>query len=123
MSYLKMTTIQGHKAGYVEPTAPPLTDERYKQVEANRPHTITSVRNGHWSPEMAVAAARRMGAVGAVTITHSTGDMSGKGRGGYDAKYVGDENEIKRVALSPAETEYDDADDVNAIYDDAIGAP
>jgi hypothetical protein len=118
MSYHKMTTIIGHKAGYVAPTAPVATMERHAQVEANRPHVVISVRAGHWKPERAVATARRMGIVGTIEITHSTGDLSGKGRGGYDRRWVGDERGFKSVDLTPAEKEYDDAADVNALYDE-----
>ena len=47
-----------------------------------------TVRAGHWKPAAMVRLARTMGLVGVAEAEHSTGDMSGKGRGGYDRNFV-----------------------------------
>lgn len=45
---------------------------------------VSTARNGRWKPETAARVARRMGIVNACRLSHHTGDLSGKGRGGQD---------------------------------------
>ena len=45
-----------------------------------------TVRSGHWSEEAALAAAKRMGLVMYVWLSHHTSDISGRGRGGEDGR-------------------------------------
>lgn len=117
MSYHKMTTICGRRAGYIEPTAPVGTDERYAQIMTNHDQTVIAVLSGHWKPESALGYARRRGVVGPVEVTYSTADMSGKGRGGYDSALIVDESGSRPRPLTQAEREYDDAEDVHAAWD------
>lgn len=49
---------------------------------------ITASRNGHWKPETAAKVAAAAGMVGAFEMRHSVGDLSGKGRGGHDGRFV-----------------------------------
>jgi hypothetical protein len=120
MSYHKMTTIHGHKATYVEPTAPRGTDERWSQIEANQAAVYISVRDGHWKPLSAAKAARHSGVVGPVEVTYSTGDLSGRGYGGYDKKFsVSASDEVTEIPLSDYQVYYDDAGDVNELWDEA----
>ena len=116
MTYIKNSTIHGHKADY-KPIVGDM-DDRYAQIEANRPYVVTTVRPGHWKPESALALGRKLGIVGPVEVTYSTADMSGKGRGGYDKKFTVDENGVTDVPLSDYERYYDDADDINDLYDE-----
>lgn len=57
-------------------------------------------RNGH-SKDLAscVAAARKKGAVGKITITHCVFDMSGGDRGGHDGAWqtIGDTDQIEKL--------------------------
>ena len=88
MSYHKMTTISGHKAGYVEPTAPLLSNERWAEIEANRPYTVHVTLHGHWKEQSARNYGRRLGIIGTICVRHSTADLSGKGRGGLDRDFT-----------------------------------
>ena len=120
MAYHKMTTIYGHKATYVEPIAPRGTDERWSQIEANQAAVYISVRPGHWMPLSAAKVARQSGVVGTVEVTYSTGDLSGRGHGGYDKKFnVSANDEVTKIPLSDYQVHYDDAGDVNALWDEA----
>lgn len=66
MSYLKTTVIGGKTAS-----------GEYKNT----------ARNGHWSGRSMLRQAIRMGLVADVHGSHSTADMSGKGRGSDDAEF------------------------------------
>jgi|GEM_PF-3042937 len=88
MAYSKCTIITGHKQGYIEPTAEPMTEERFAQVERNKPYNFSVALSGHWKAETALRYARRHGCVGEVKMAHYTNDMSGRGRGGKDSAIV-----------------------------------
>ena len=77
--------------------------------------------SGHWKPDTALGAGRRMRIVGDVEVTHHTADMSGHGRGGYDRKFTVSEDGATDIPLSAAERDYDDAQDIHDIYDEAEG--
>ena len=66
----------------------------------------------------------KMGIVGTANAEHSTADMSGKGRGGYDANFAIDvaSMTVTKAPLRPYQesaNDVGDADDVNAAYDEA----
>ncbi len=97
MSYHKMTCISGRDSAGA-----------YKNA----------VFSGHWNPNSAARVATRMKIVGPIGVTHSTGDLSGKGRGGCDRKFTVENDVAVPVPLSAYERGYDDADDVNDAWDD-----
>lgn len=106
MAYHKMTSISGHKAGYVAPTAPPMTNERFAQVDANRPFVYIDVRSGHWTPIKAAELARRHGVVGQIGVEWTTADMNGKGYGGIDRRFsVEENNTVTEIAVSARENQ------------------
>ena len=105
MAYHKMTSISGHKAGYVAPTAPARTNERFLQTEKNRPFVYIEVRSGHWSPVKAAELARRAGAVGQVSIEWTTADTNGKGYGGIDQRFVVDGDAVTEIKVSPRQSQ------------------
>ena len=122
MTYHKMTTVSGHKAGYIEPTAPIGTDERYAQVRANSAFTFISVVRGHWKPAAALRLAQRSGVVSAVEVILSTADLSGHGRGGYDRAYIMQQDgTVAQRNLTGYEQGYSDADDIHEAYDAVEG--
>ena len=53
--------------------------------------------SGHWKPEAALRRARRCKIYGPVTIIHEVIDQSGKGRGGHDGKWKGDETGLTKI--------------------------
>ena len=53
--------------------------------------------SGHWKPEAALRKARRCKIYGPVTISHEVIDQSGKGRGGHDGKWRGDETGLIKI--------------------------
>ena len=89
-------------------------------IEANQAAVYISVRSGHWKPLSAAKAARQSGVVGPVEVTYSTGDLSGRGHGGYDKKFsVSASDEVTEIPLSDYQVHYDDAGDVNELWDEA----
>lgn len=84
---------------------------------------FVETRTGHWGPEAALRLARRRGAVGTADLTHSTGDTSGHGRGGYDRAYTLDESGCVRRPLTAYERDYDDGADVHDVCDEVEGRP
>ena len=53
--------------------------------------------NGHWDVDKALKAARRSKILGTVTVTHNVIDTNGKGRGGHDGRWQGDEAGMIRL--------------------------
>ncbi len=66
MGYLKQTVISG------------LTNKEHKCL----------VMRGHWNIDSAITRARESGIVGEINIKHNVCDMSGRGRGGHDGRYI-----------------------------------
>jgi hypothetical protein len=97
MTYRKFSIFGGNTA-----------DGRYKNTN----------RSGHWKPETALVAARNLGIVGEIEMTHQTMDTSGKGYGGFDRAFIITEKEVRKRPLTAYERGYDDGNDVNDIYDD-----
>lgn len=95
MSYLKTTVIGGKTAGGA-----------YK----------SAAFSGHWKPTAMLRKAGRMGLAVDVHGSHSTSDMSGKGRGSDDAEFTID-MASGTVTKVRGYRDYDDAADVHAICD------
>lgn len=80
MSYLKQTVISGY---------------------ANNEFKCLIVR-GHWNIQSAIKRARNSKIEGQINIRHAVADMSGKGRGGHDGRYIvdADNNFVKKSSWS-----------------------
>ncbi len=100
MSYHKMTSISGYKQ-----------DGSY----------YITIRPGHWKPSSIERLVAKSGLVRDISADHSTADMSGKGRGGYDRRFAWQGGKIVPAPLAPYMRDFNeggDADDVNSAYDD-----
>lgn len=72
MSFYKFTSVSGNKA-----------DGSF--------HCVTV--NGHWNIRSAIKRARMSNLVGDIHVEHCVADMSGKGRGGHDGRWIVNAND------------------------------
>lgn len=85
MSIHRTTLISGLITD--EPKPDIRTDYAAYQAWSNRSLKILILR-GHWQPDAAARRGRRSGMIGEITIEHLVSDLSGKGRGGIDARFL-----------------------------------
>lgn len=93
--YHKFTIITGYDVAEVNPYSaqalrrPPTSQEADKCYAWNDAHRKSVSLRGHWNPEAAYRYAASRG-WHRVEMAHYTGDLSGHGRGGQDARVIFD---------------------------------
>lgn len=121
MAYFTTTTIIGKISNEPKPArdpmAPDATHADYVAFSAWHARVLKiSSMPGTWKPEAALRRARRLGIIGDVEILMRTGDTSGRGRGGIDAKYIATGCTITRIDVSAVESEEFAAEEAEFIH-------
>lgn len=120
MSYLKTTTISGYNTAEKNPYSvttlgrAPVGDEVDACLAWQDKHYESSTMDGHWSAEKAAEFASKRGWHN-VSMTHSTSDMSGKGRGSqteYKFEADGSATAVSSQAINDSADVHDAADEV-----------
>lgn len=87
--YTFITTFVGHKNPKPENFDNLSVEEKIALTDKGSEYEMFSTyRNGKWSEQACINAAKRMGFIGEVTCSYQCIDTSGMGRGGTDKEFT-----------------------------------